>query len=196
MGCSASFCAQDMAQTEASRKKKSWGTMRGTYSSNLIRFGPYLKAPDPKMSGILAVFAFSDQVQRAAQGARPGDLLRFKKAITKTCGEWVGEHHIKRALLYLQKKWGATVKNWKFCKFLGSFRSKTQDSPASANFISRTDGDIWKISKLGGAQRHFLQSQNNFGSCISKDKAGKRGKPEKKLGGNFSKCLYPSWLTP
>ena len=85
--------------------------MGGTYSSNLISFGPYLKAPRPKRSGFLVVFAFSGQVGRVAQGARPGDLLKFKKAITKTCEEWVGEQHTKRALLYLQKKWGATVKN-------------------------------------------------------------------------------------
>ncbi len=111
IGCSASFCAQDMAQREASIKKKSWGTMGGRYSSNLISFGPYLKAPGPKRSGFLAVFAFLGQVGRVVQGARPGHLLKFKKAITKTCGEWVGEHHTKRALLYLQKKWGATVKN-------------------------------------------------------------------------------------
>ncbi len=85
--------------------------MRGTYSSNLSKFEQYLKAPAPKRSGFWAVFAFLGQVGRVAQDPRPGDLLKFKKAITKTCGEWVGEQHTKRAWLYLQKKWVATVKN-------------------------------------------------------------------------------------
>ncbi len=100
-----------MAQKEASRKMKSWTTWRGTYSLNPNSFKPYLEAPEPKRSGFWAFFAFLGQVQQVAQGARPGDLVKIKKAITKTCGEWVWEQHTKRAPLDLQKKWWATVKN-------------------------------------------------------------------------------------
>ncbi len=50
--------------------------MGGTYSSNLSTFEQYLKASEPERSGFLAVFAFSGQVGRVAQGARPGDLLK------------------------------------------------------------------------------------------------------------------------